>query len=202
MGQIDQARTDMLLQQSSQGFSQMSSDIMEFASVYAQENKAMFEIAKASAIASTIIDTYASAQAAYKSMVGIPYVGPALAVAAAAAAVGAGMARVSAIQSQTMSFDGGGFTGSGPRTGGMDGKGGFMAMLHPNETVIDHTKGQGMGGGVTVNVIESSQKAGTQEKRTDVDGRESVDVFVADIYGDGPRARAMQNAFGLQRQGR
>jgi hypothetical protein len=24
----------------------------------------------------------------------------------------------------------------------MDGKGGFMAMLHPNETVVDHTKGQ------------------------------------------------------------
>lgn len=39
------------------------------------------------------------------------------------------------------SFDGGGFTGSGARAGGMDGKGGFMAMLHPNETVIDHTKG-------------------------------------------------------------
>jgi len=40
------------------------------------------------------------------------------------------------------SFDGGGFTGSGSRSGGVDGKGGFMALLHPNETVIDHTKGQ------------------------------------------------------------
>lgn len=39
------------------------------------------------------------------------------------------------------SFAGGGFTGSGPRTGGLDGQGGFMAMLHPNETVIDHTRG-------------------------------------------------------------
>ena len=44
-----------------------------------------------------------------------------------------------------MNFEGGGFTGSGSRSGGMDGKGGFMAMLHPNETVIDHTKGGGMG---------------------------------------------------------
>lgn len=43
-------------------------------------------------------------------------------------------------------FDGGGFTGSGPRAGGLDGKGGFVAMLHPNETVVDHTKGQRMGG--------------------------------------------------------
>lgn len=42
----------------------------------------------------------------------------------------------------TPSFDGGGYTGSGSRSGGMDGKGGFLAMMHPNETVIDHTRGQ------------------------------------------------------------
>lgn len=40
------------------------------------------------------------------------------------------------------SFDGGGYTGSGMRSGGVDGKGGFPAILHPNETVIDHSKGQ------------------------------------------------------------
>jgi hypothetical protein len=49
-------------------------------------------------------------------------------------------------------YEGGGFTGSGSRTGGLDGKGGFMAMLHPNETVIDHTKGQGMGATVNFNI--------------------------------------------------
>jgi hypothetical protein len=43
------------------------------------------------------------------------------------------------------SGDGGGYTGSGARAGGVDGRGGFPAILHPNETVIDHTKGQGMG---------------------------------------------------------
>ena len=37
------------------------------------------------------------------------------------------------------------------RSGGVDGKGGFPAILHPNETVIDHTKGGGGGGGVVVN---------------------------------------------------
>ena len=42
-------------------------------------------------------------------------------------------------------YDGGGYTGSGPRSGGLDGKGGFMAMLHPRETVVDHTKGQSTG---------------------------------------------------------
>jgi hypothetical protein len=48
------------------------------------------------------------------------------------------------------SYSGGGYTGMGARSGGLDGQGGFMAMLHPNETVIDHSKGQGMGGGVSI----------------------------------------------------
>jgi len=51
-------------------------------------------------------------------------------------------------------FDGGGYTGSGPRSGGLDGKGGFMAMLHPRETVVDHTKGQSVGGEV-INVTQN-----------------------------------------------
>lgn len=38
-------------------------------------------------------------------------------------------------------FEGGGFTGMGARSGGIDGRGGFPAILHPNETVIDHTRG-------------------------------------------------------------
>ena len=50
------------------------------------------------------------------------------------------------------SFAGGGFTGRGARAGGVDGKGGFPAILHPNETVIDHTKGQGMGATVNFNI--------------------------------------------------
>jgi hypothetical protein len=42
-----------------------------------------------------------------------------------------------------MSFAGGGFTGNAPRTGGLDGQGGFLAMLHPQETVVDHTRAMG-----------------------------------------------------------
>jgi archaellum component FlaC len=46
-------------------------------------------------------------------------------------------------------FDGGGYTGMGARAGGLDNKGGFAAVLHPNESIIDHSKGQSMG--VTIN---------------------------------------------------
>jgi hypothetical protein len=51
------------------------------------------------------------------------------------------------------SFDGGGYTGDGARSGGIDGKGGFLAINHPRETMIDHTKpGGGAGGAATVDV--------------------------------------------------
>ena len=49
-------------------------------------------------------------------------------------------------------YEGGGYTGMGVRAGGVDGRGGFPAILHPNETVIDHTKGQGMGATVNFNI--------------------------------------------------
>lgn len=39
-----------------------------------------------------------------------------------------------------LSMDGGGYTGDASRSGGLDGKGGFLAMLHPRETVVDHTR--------------------------------------------------------------
>lgn len=85
-------------------------------------NRSMFEIMKAAAISQTVIDTYSSAQAAYKSLAGIPVVGPGLAVAAAASAIAAGLARVSQIRSTP--FGGGTAVTSGgeaittPYTGG------------------------------------------------------------------------------------
>ena len=65
---------------------------------------------KAAAIASTLISTYQGAQASYQSLAGIPVVGPALGIAAAAAAVAGGLVNVKAI-SQT----------STPQTSGMGG---------------------------------------------------------------------------------
>jgi hypothetical protein len=56
-------------------------------------------------------------------------------------------------------FSGGGFTGWGARTGGLDGEGGKLAMLHPRETVIDHHKGQHLFGAG----IEREMRAFRQE---------------------------------------
>jgi len=60
-----------------------------------------------------------------------------------------------AVSAMMSTWDGGGYTGSGARSGGMDGKGGFVAMLHPQETVVDHTKGQSTGGGQSVVINQS-----------------------------------------------
>jgi phage-related protein len=54
------------------------------------------------------------------------------------------------------SFEGGGYTGNAPRSGGLDGQGGFMAMLHPRETVVDHMK-TSSGGGVPNITIQTGQ---------------------------------------------
>lgn len=67
--------------------------------------------------------------------------------------------------SSLFSFDGGGYTGSGSRSGGIDGKGGFLSVLHPNETVLDHTRGQGMGGGATA-VIQQTFNFGNANADT------------------------------------
>jgi lambda family phage tail tape measure protein len=64
-----------------------------------------------------------------------------------------------------ISFDGGGYTGSNSRSGGLDGKGGFVAMLHPQEDVIDHTKGQSTGNTVNVTVNQTFA-AGTSRATT------------------------------------
>jgi len=55
---------------------------------------------------------------------------------------GSSNASIAKIGGALESYDNGGYTGNGPRSGGLDGKGGFMAIMHPRETVVDHTKGQ------------------------------------------------------------
>lgn len=78
----------------------VASDIFNsMAEIAGEENEA----GKAFAVTGAIIDTYAAANSAYASMAGIPYVGPALGIAAAAAAVASGIANVKAILSTKVS---------------------------------------------------------------------------------------------------
>ncbi len=110
------------------------------------------------------------------------------------------------------SFDGGGYTGNGSRSGGIDGKGGFWAMMHPQETVIDHTKsgssaiaGSSGGGNVTVNVslqeTSDTRQQGTTQQSTNDDGSVQINVFVADIRSEGSMAQVLERTYGLSRMG-
>lgn len=79
----------------------MATALNNLASLQNSSNKKMAAVGKAAAIAQATIDTYKAANGAYSAMASIPYVGPALAVAAAAAAIAAGLnnvAQISGIQ--------------------------------------------------------------------------------------------------------
>ena len=69
--------------------------LMNFASLAGEQTSA----GKAAAIAGTLISTYQSATDSYKSLAGIPIVGPALGAAAAAVAVASGFKQIQAIKS-------------------------------------------------------------------------------------------------------
>ncbi len=88
-------RTNYQLQAAS-GISKILGDI---ASAQGKDTERGFKLWKASAIAQGYVDTFSAAIGAYKSMVGIPVVGPGLAVAAAAAAMAAGIANIAKISS-------------------------------------------------------------------------------------------------------
>lgn len=87
-------------QQALQSTLEVASGIMgSMATIMGEETKA----GKAFAISQAIIDTYKAANSAYASMAGIPYVGPALGIAAAAAAVASGIANVKTIMQTSVS---------------------------------------------------------------------------------------------------
>jgi hypothetical protein len=122
----------------------------------AQNSKKMFAVNKAFRIAQATMQTY---EAATKALAAFP---PPFGQLAAVATVGFGLSQVAAIKSQ--SFEGGGFTGRGARAGGLDGKGGRMAMIHPNETVIDHTKG-GASGITIINNVDARGSGADVDQR-------------------------------------
>ena len=75
---------------------QLASDAFgNLATIFGEESKA----GKAAAIAQTTIDTLVSAQAAFKSLAGVPVVGPVLGGVAAAAALATGFKTIKEIQS-------------------------------------------------------------------------------------------------------
>ena len=138
---------------------------------------------------------------AFAATAAIPIVGPAMAPAAAGAALAATSPFVAIVASLSAAAVGARADG-GPVSQGMA----YLVGERGPELFVPGTSGavvpnNKMGGGnVTVNLIEDKRRAGQTQER-DNNGARELDVFVADIMGDGPRSKAIRQAFGLQRRG-
>jgi hypothetical protein len=102
------------------------------------------------------------------------------------------------VSSALGSYSGGGYTGMGARSGGLDGQGGFMAMLHPNETVIDHSKGQGMGGVTVVQNVSIDARGADAgvEARIQSAMRQAKAEAVAEVAARASRGGSYASAVG------
>ena len=121
------------------------------------ENKKVFQMQKAYRMAEATISAFQAANNALAAPFPFP-----IPQAMAAAALSLGLANVAQIKAQ--SFEGGGYTGMGARAGGLDGKGGRMALVHPDETIVDHRSGGGAGITVINNVDASGAGADVDQK--------------------------------------
>lgn len=101
-----QERQEREAQMVAGGFEFLSNLSAAFAQGNERQQRVAFNITKAANIAQATMDTYKAAQGAYASFASIPVVGVPLGIAAAGAAIAAGIANIRAI-SQTQ-FDGGG----------------------------------------------------------------------------------------------
>ena len=139
------------------GFNNMASIAQSFYELSGKQNKAAFVAFKVFSIAETVINTYKAAQGAYAAMSSIPFVGPALGIAAAAEAIMAGAARVSSIASMepggsaSVSSAGGGGGGGGYSGGGGSG-GGYTPSFLADRNVTASEEPETQRQGVVINV--------------------------------------------------
>ncbi len=129
--------------------------------------------AKAFSIAQTTIDTYQSANAAYKSVVGIPVVGPTLAPIAAGVAVAGGLLSVKKILSTKLPGNAGGSGGGGggsitvPQVPAFDPNAALDAAAQ--QTELDNTVGPNDGQPVIKAFVVASDMTNQQEADRKID---------------------------------
>ena len=134
---LNTLRTNHQLQVAS-GISKIFGDL---ASAQDKDTERGFKLWKASAIAQGYVDTFSATIGAYKSMIGIPVVGPGLAVAAAAAAMAAGIANIARISATKFEKKATG----GILTGPSHGQGGILIEAEGDEYVTAKDRVKALG---------------------------------------------------------
>lgn len=128
-----------ILSVSQNAFADMASAALAMYQATGEKHKEFFRLWQATKIAETLINTYSAAMGAYNAMASIPYVGPALGAAAAAAVIAFGMAQVAAIAAAKP----GGGTGGGGGTPPSGGGGGSYSYTPVVDTFADTKKQEG-----------------------------------------------------------
>jgi tape measure domain-containing protein len=144
-----------------QNYAQRAQTAQKGLSVIAELTKSKsreaFELGKAAAIAQAAISIPVTAIEAYKSLAGIPIVGPGLGAVAAAAAIAIGTSRLNEIRSQRFAFAEGGIV---PGVGNKDT---VPALLTPGEVVVPKSNFEdlqnSLQGGVTADQIVLLQQS-------------------------------------------
>ena len=157
-------------------------------------------------IANAQATAFQASLAAYASTAAIPIVGPGLAPAAATLAASTTAPMVAGVASAAlagMAHDG---IDAIPETGTWLLQKGERVTTAETSAKLDSTldsikSGNGSSGAPVVNVIEDASKAG-QSRSRQVEGRSVIDVFVADVRGNGRGAKAIQEMFGMGRTAR
>lgn len=161
-------------------FQAAQNSLGQLASLRSSNDKKLAAIGKSSAIAQTTIDTYRGAQGAAAALAPIPIIGPALAVAAAAAFIVAGLARVRTIAGTPLQK---GIT-EVPGVGTRDN---FPAMLAPKERVIDANTNQDLKGFLSGNSQMNALLSSIDSKLDRLNNRFVINVGsdkVADVVRD------------------
>lgn len=156
--------------------------------------------------------SYAAAQvamaalSAFTAMIGVPFVGPAIAPGAAIAAAGAAGVLMTAVGA---SLDGQAHDGIDyvPADGTWNLKKGERVTTAETSAKLDRTldsvsKNSTQSGKPTVNLYEDASRAGQVQSSTGPDGKQMMDVFVSNIRAQTPAAKTFEQTYGLKRVGR
>ncbi|WP_134635802.1 phage tail tape measure protein, partial [Pseudomonas aeruginosa] len=200
---IERSRQQVTLSANEQFFGNLSGLAKSFFGEQSGLYKAAFVAEKSYAIAKTLLNAPKTASDAYAAMAGIPVIGPALGIAAAAAAVTAQLAQVAAVKNVNLSGQAHDGIMSVPEDGTWNLKKGERVTTAETSAKLDRTlddvrRNQASAGAPTINLIEDRGRAGQVNTRRQ-DDQYIIDVVVADLLGDGRSSKAIGSSFGVRR---
>lgn len=183
----------------------MAAQWLVYAAVQVIAGKTAQVGASTTLIANAQATAFQASLAAFASTAAIPIIGPILAPGAAAAAAAFAAPLVAGVATSAlagMAHDG---IDSVPQTGTWLLQKGERVTTAQTSAKLDKTLNDiksptGMGN-TTVNLIEDASRAGQTEEREDDQGQKMIDIFVADLLGDGRSKDAFSRKFGLRSTG-